>query len=75
MTICVACIYNNNAILGASDRMLTATDIQFEPPTRKIRQITNSIALMIAGDTNLHTEIFNRLIPRVNAQIDSNPAE
>jgi|GEM_PF-3090515 len=30
MTICVASIGDNSTILGASDRMLTAGDIQFE---------------------------------------------
>jgi len=75
MTICVGCIYNKNSILGASDRMLTAGDVQFEPSERKIWPITSSIALMVAGDISLHTEICNRLIPHVNTRISSKPTE
>jgi hypothetical protein len=37
-------------IVLALDRMITAGDIQFEPPTGKITALTSSIAIMASGD-------------------------
>ena len=37
-------------VLCASDRMLTAGDIEFEPPQTKIYPLTNSILVLVAGD-------------------------
>lgn len=56
MTVCVAAISQSSTgtglmITGASDRMLTAGDIEFEPEQSKIQPLTNSIALMLAGDS------------------------
>jgi hypothetical protein len=45
-------------VVGASDRMITAGDVQFEPQQTKIAQLTSSLALMVAGDTDLQTEII-----------------
>jgi 20S proteasome alpha/beta subunit len=58
MTVCIAAIYNNNAILGATDRMITSGDVEFEPSTSKIISLTNSIAVMTAGDGNLQEQIL-----------------
>ena len=41
--------------------MITAGDIQFEPPVSKIQFVSSSIALMAAGDSAFHTEIANEL--------------
>jgi 20S proteasome alpha/beta subunit len=57
VTVCIAAIYEGSGIVGASDRMLTAGDVQFEPSTPKIRFYTNSIGSLIAGDANLQAEI------------------
>jgi hypothetical protein len=57
VTVCIAAIYENSGIIGASDRMLTAGDVQFEPSVPKIRFWTNSIGSLIAGDANLQAEI------------------
>jgi hypothetical protein len=43
MTVCIAA-RSNGPLLLASDRMLTAGDIQFEPPVRKLHMLTSSIA-------------------------------
>lgn len=55
MTVCVAalCTWPDNGtrmIVGASDRMLSAPDIKFEPPQMKIYQFTPNIVALCAGD-------------------------
>lgn len=73
MTVCVASIFQGNSILGASDRMLTSGsgDVEFEPPQSKIKDITNSIALLIAGDIGLHSEIIQEITPFVVNRINT----
>jgi 20S proteasome alpha/beta subunit len=57
VTVCIAAIYESSGIVGASDRMLTAGDVQFEPSVPKVRFWTSSIGSLIAGDANLQSEI------------------
>jgi len=57
VTVCIAAIFENSGIVAASDRMLTAGDVQFEPSVPKIRFWTNSIGSLIAGDANLQAEV------------------
>lgn len=64
VTVCIAAVYEASGIIGASDRMLTAGDIQFEPSVPKIRFWTNSIASMLAGDANLQAEIIAEVWPK-----------
>jgi 20S proteasome alpha/beta subunit len=74
MTVCIAAIYNKNSILGAADEMLTAGDIEFEPPQQsKIHPITNSIVAMTAGDANIQTQLFNKTYQEINKRISKNP--
>ncbi len=61
MTVCIAAICENSQIIGASDRMLTAGDVQFEPEWQKIYRITGSILLMTAGQAIYQSEILNHL--------------
>jgi hypothetical protein len=45
--------------------MVTAGDIQFEPPAQKVYFLTSSIAIMASGDLAFHTEILaevNRIV-------------
>jgi 20S proteasome alpha/beta subunit len=58
VTVCIAAIYQNNQIIGISDRMITTGDIEFEPKNSKIISLTNSIVVMTAGDGNLHEQIL-----------------
>lgn len=58
MTVCVAAICENRMVVGASDRLLTAGDIQFEPDQTKIYVLTTNIAIMVAGDAVLNDEII-----------------
>lgn len=73
MTVCIAAIYNNNAIIGASDRMITAGDIEFEPTMPKIIPVTSSIAVMTAGDANVQTQLYSEVSSIINSRISSNP--
>ncbi|MBI4080691.1 MAG: hypothetical protein HY430_02870 [Candidatus Levybacteria bacterium] len=77
VTVCIAAIYNNNAILGASDRMLTGGygDMTFEPPTPKILSITNSIAVMTAGDQNIQMQVFQEAGKIVREKIKEDPSK
>lgn len=70
MTVCVATICENGLILGASDRMLTAGNIQFTPHSSKIYQLTTSIAAMVSGDMNLHAELIGDLRANIQATLD-----
>jgi 20S proteasome alpha/beta subunit len=71
MTVCVAAM-SEGRVIGASDRMLTSGDIEFEPLQSKILGITNSIAVMIAGDMALQTEILINVIDEVQTRIAEN---
>lgn len=70
VTICVAAI-SQGMIFGASDRMVTAGDVQFEPSAQKVFGLTSSIAIMIAGDTALQTEILQGLTLEVNHHLQT----
>lgn len=58
MTVCIAVICrwqyapddDGWAIITASDRMLTAGDIEFEPYQTKFGQITPRVGALIAGE-------------------------
>lgn len=65
MTVCVAALCDLNVVIGASDRMLTAGDVEFEPETSKIYSITNSSVVMIAGDASLQVEILKKVFKSV----------
>ena len=59
MTVCIAAICDEGTMVaGASDRMITAADIEFEPPQPKIWPLTNSIIAMYSGDTSFLTEVL-----------------
>jgi hypothetical protein len=54
MTVCIAAIcalgQGGMIVVGASDRMLSGSDIQFEPPQTKIYQFLPSVIALVAGD-------------------------
>ena len=74
VTVCVAAICENNtAILGASDRMLTAGNVQFQPPASKSYQLTASIVAMAAGDMSVQAEIISELRGRISLLLKKDP--
>src|ERR1700735_2877590 len=74
LTVCVAAICEDNIILGASDRMVTAGDVEFEPPQTKVTFLTSSIAVMIAGDASLQLEIMYEVRNEVQARVEAAPS-
>jgi hypothetical protein len=52
--------------------MITAGDVEFEPPQTKVFPLTSSITAMIAGDASLQTEILYALREQVNSAIQAN---
>jgi 20S proteasome alpha/beta subunit len=68
MTVCIAgiCSFaNGSLIVGASDRMMTATDIQFEPEQVKLYPLTKHIAALIAGDAASQISICTATVERL----------
>ena len=61
MTVCVAAIAEKSTVIGVSDRMLTAGDIQFEPGQAKMWNFTSSIWALVAGDIAIQSEIMKRV--------------
>ncbi len=72
MTVCIA-LRSEGTLLLASDRMLTASDIQFEPRLSKTVFVTTAIAIMYSGDADFHSEILQELKTDVTAMIERNP--
>lgn len=68
MTVCVAAICQKAMIICASDRMLTAGDIQFEPQQPKVWVLPPSILMLSAGDPGLHAEVFYRISDEVRGR-------
>lgn len=75
MTVCIAAITERFTVIGASDRMLTAGDIRFEPDTPKVTKLSNSLFAMTAGDASLAKEIVDDVFAVVGHQIRTNPQE
>ena len=64
VTICIASIsqfeHEGNfypMIVGATDRMLTAGDIQFEPSQTKVANLTSRIVALVAGDASFQVSV------------------
>jgi hypothetical protein len=53
--------------------MLTAEDVEFEPPSPKVHFLTSSIAVMYSGDADLYAEIIQDLAIDVNHRIQKDP--
>ena len=65
MTVCIAAICerpDRPTIIGVSDRMLTAGDIEFERPAPKYGGFGQSIIAMIAGDASIQDEVCQRAL-------------
>lgn len=60
MTVGIAAVSQGMLFL-ASDRMLTAGDIQFQPASHKTLFLTNSIAILFSGQTAFHAEVVQEV--------------
>ncbi len=74
VTVCVAAICEGHGVIGASDRMLTAGDVQFEPQQPKIIFLSNSITAMVAGDSSMQAEIIQKVRADIHKRIDADPS-
>lgn len=80
MTVCIAAIADTGMIIGATDLMLTAGDVEFEPIRQaaprlgKIFPLTNSIVALTAGDTAVQAEIMHQYLrPNINKWLSEHP--
>jgi hypothetical protein len=73
VTVCIAAIYEGTGVFCASDRMITAGDVQFEPPVEKVRYLTNSCLVMFAGDAALQAEIIQVTQAVIGEKVRSAP--
>ena len=73
MTVCIAAHSEDGMIWCAADRMVTGQDVEFEPQMPKINPITNSIIIMTAGDSSLHSEIYQGVFGIVTNRIEKEP--
>jgi hypothetical protein len=66
MTVCIAA-RAERIVIGATDRMLTAGDVQFEPSAgSKIILLSSSIFMMTAGDAALQAEISGMVLKEIS---------
>ncbi|MFC3231269.1 hypothetical protein ACFOGJ_28735 [Marinibaculum pumilum] len=72
MTVCIA-VRSQRMLLLASDRMLTAGDIQFEPNLRKMLFLTPAIAILFSGDADFHAEVTQNVKIEVDKIIHEKP--
>ncbi len=72
MTVCIAA-RSEGMLLLASDRMITAGDVEFEPEMPKVTWLSNSICVMFSGDAGLHGEIVQDLMIDFKAKIAAAP--
>ena len=67
VTICIAAICQSipggpPCVIGATDRKVTAGDIQFEPPMSKIWQLASGVVALVAGDSDAQSEICSYVL-------------
>jgi len=60
-------------VFGASDRMLTGGDVEFEPSQSKIIDLTSSIAILVAGNTAMQIEIAYKVRSEVRTRLEAEP--
>jgi hypothetical protein len=74
VTVCIAAISQDGYIFAIADRLVTAGDVEFEPPAPKIFPITSSIYLMNSDDdASLSAEIYHEFRSNVEQLIMANP--
>ncbi|MGJ7573375.1 hypothetical protein ACSFBX_22815 [Variovorax sp. RB2P76] len=74
MTVCVAAICEaSQSVIGASDRMLTAGNVQFQPPVSKCYALTSSAVLMVAGEMTIQAEIVAVMRDKLYAMLSIEP--
>jgi hypothetical protein len=76
MTVCIAAIADKSTLVGASDRMLTAGDVQFEPEQTKMWHfLPSSIVALIAGDSTIQGEILKQVHKEIVDWLHAEPGK
>jgi hypothetical protein len=73
MTVCVAAIAEKSIIIGVSDRMLTAGEIEFEPEQSKIWFFSSAIIALFSGDAAIQGQLLKQTYDEVKVKIDADP--
>lgn len=60
-------------VIGASDRMLTAENIEFQPDMPKIWRLSPLTVAMTAGNIAVHAEILGKVLPDIAKWSTENP--
>lgn len=74
VTVCIGALCrwgDMPVVVAASDRMITAGDIQFQPPRTKIYQLTTSIFALTAGDASACSEILDHARADILARLST----
>lgn len=85
MTVCVAVLFRWNYAAGnepprwasaglvASDRMITAGDVKYEPHQMKVAEMTGQCLLLVAGDYAIHSQAVRDTKRSVSTARDKSP--
>jgi hypothetical protein len=73
VTVCVAAVAEKNTLIGVSDRMLTAGDVEFEPAQAKMWIFSSAVFALISGDTTIQAEILSKVDHEVKRRIAAQP--
>lgn len=76
MTVCIAALLTwffeggepGRAIITASDRMLTAGEIEYEPPQVKQAMLGKSVIALVAGNFSIHSEAVLATLKHLRAE-------
>lgn len=75
MTVCVAAVSDRSTVVGVSDRMLTAGDVEFEPAQAKMWPFSSAVIGLVAGDFTVQAEILAVVDSEIKRRIAANPDE
>jgi 20S proteasome alpha/beta subunit len=84
VTVCVTTLFRWNygtlsqpdmgiAAITASDRMISAGDVQYEPAQQKVAVITSRCLVLIAGDYSLHSQAIRDTMQQVQNNATISP--
>jgi len=81
VTVCIAALFSwsygpndyGKAVVTASDRQITAGDVEFEPPHFKVCFLTRKVLILIAGDYPTHSEALIHTQRHLAAMPESDP--
>lgn len=85
VTVCVAALFSWNyalpgdppqfkwAAITASDQMITAGDIQYEPRQQKVAMFTQRALLLVAGDFATHSEAIDITSKQIKGRAEETP--